>query len=168
MACVYMLTCFSHVQLFATLWTQPTRLLCPRGFSRQEYWNGLPCPPPEDLPDPGIGPESHVSCTGRKVIYHQRFLESQGKQTPRVTLGPTRSKIFTIWPFTENVCRPQPVVQLCKLLSLLYPPIFIDLNPQIYWLHGISYPMVVDIGHFQHPYYRQSCSESVVISLAEC
>ena len=85
-----------------------------------------------------------------------------------VTLGPTRSKIFTIWPFTENVCRPQPVVQLCKLLSLLYPPIFIDLNPQIYWLHGISYPMVVDIGHFQHPYYRQSCSESVVISLAEC
>ena len=24
------------------------------GFSRQEYWRGLPCPPPEDLPDPGI------------------------------------------------------------------------------------------------------------------
>ena len=28
---------------------QPTRLLCPRGFSRQEYWSGLPCPPPGDL-----------------------------------------------------------------------------------------------------------------------
>ena len=28
------------------------------GFSRQEYWNGLPCPPPEDLPKPGIEPES--------------------------------------------------------------------------------------------------------------
>ena len=83
-------------------------------------------------------------------------------------MWPIKPKVFTIWPFTENVCRPQPVVQLCKLLSLLYPPIFIDLNPQIYWLHGISYPMVVDIGHFQHPYYRQSCSESVVISLAEC
>ena len=26
----------------------------PMGFSRQEYWSGLPCPPPEDLPDPGI------------------------------------------------------------------------------------------------------------------
>ena len=26
------------------------------GFSRQEYWSGLPCPPPEDLPDPGIKP----------------------------------------------------------------------------------------------------------------
>ena len=34
----------------------PTRLLCPWGFSRQEYWNGLPCPPPEHLPDPGIEP----------------------------------------------------------------------------------------------------------------
>ena len=32
---------------------QPARLLCPRGFSRQEYWSGLPCPPPGDLPNPG-------------------------------------------------------------------------------------------------------------------
>ena len=33
---------------------QPARLFCPRGFSRQEYWSGLPCPPPEDLPNPEI------------------------------------------------------------------------------------------------------------------
>ena len=33
---------------------QPARLLCPWGFSRQEYWSGLPCPPPGDLPNPGI------------------------------------------------------------------------------------------------------------------
>ena len=32
---------------------QPARLLCPWGFSRQEYWSGLPCPPPGDLPDQG-------------------------------------------------------------------------------------------------------------------
>ena len=31
------------------------------GFSRQEYWSGLPCPPPGDLPDPGIEPESLMS-----------------------------------------------------------------------------------------------------------
>ena len=31
---------------------------CPQGFSRQEYWSGLPCPSPGDLPDPGI---EHVS-----------------------------------------------------------------------------------------------------------
>ena len=34
------------------LW--PARLLCPWDFFRQEYWSGLPFPPPEDLPDPGI------------------------------------------------------------------------------------------------------------------
>ena len=37
---------------------QPVRLLCPWGFSRQEYWSGLSCPPPGDLPDPGIKPRS--------------------------------------------------------------------------------------------------------------
>ena len=37
---------------------QPSRLLCPWGFSRQEYRSGLPCPPPEDLPNPGIEPRS--------------------------------------------------------------------------------------------------------------
>ena len=37
---------------------QPARPLCPWGFSRQEYWSGLPCPSPEDLPVPGIEPGS--------------------------------------------------------------------------------------------------------------
>ena len=31
---------------------------CPWGFSRQEYWSGLPCPPPGDLPNPRIKPRS--------------------------------------------------------------------------------------------------------------
>ena len=37
---------------------QHARLLCPWGVSRQECWSGLPCPPPEDLPNPGIEPGS--------------------------------------------------------------------------------------------------------------
>ena len=37
---------------------QLTRLLCPWGFSRQEQWHRLPCPPPGDLPNPGIKPRS--------------------------------------------------------------------------------------------------------------
>ena len=36
----------------------PTRLPCPPGFSRQEYWSGLPCPPPRGLPNPRIKPRS--------------------------------------------------------------------------------------------------------------
>ena len=41
-----------------TPWTIAPRFLCPCGFSRQEYWSGLPCPPPGDLPNPGIEPRS--------------------------------------------------------------------------------------------------------------
>ena len=37
---------------------QPARLLCPWGLSRQEYWSGLPCPPPGNFPNPGIKPMS--------------------------------------------------------------------------------------------------------------
>ena len=39
---------------------QPIRLLCPWGFSRQDYWSGLPCLPPGDLPNPGIKPRSLI------------------------------------------------------------------------------------------------------------
>ena len=51
----------SHVQLFATLWTVAHQAPLSVGFSRQEYWSGLLCPPPDDLPNPGIEPESPVS-----------------------------------------------------------------------------------------------------------
>ena len=48
----------SHVQLFATLWTVAYQAFPSMGFSRQEYWSGLPFPSPGDLPDPGIKPRS--------------------------------------------------------------------------------------------------------------
>ena len=56
-----MLSCFGHVQLFATLWTVALQVLLPMGFSRQEYQSGLPCPPPEDLSDPGTKTASLMS-----------------------------------------------------------------------------------------------------------
>ena len=49
---------FSRVRLFATLWTVAHLAPPPMGFSRQEYWSGLPFPSPGDLPDPGIEPRS--------------------------------------------------------------------------------------------------------------
>ena len=53
-----MLSCFSHVQLFATSWTVVCQAPKSMGFSRQEYWSGLPYPPPGILPDSGIKPTS--------------------------------------------------------------------------------------------------------------
>ena len=49
------------------LW--PTRLLCPRGLSRQEHCNAWPCPTPGDVPHPEIL-VSYTSCTGRQLPYH--------------------------------------------------------------------------------------------------
>ena len=58
-ACV--LSCFSCVRLFATLWTAVCQAPLSMGFSRQAYWRGLPCPPPGDLPNLGIEPTSLTS-----------------------------------------------------------------------------------------------------------
>ena len=52
------LSYFSHVRLFVTLWTVALKAPLSMGFSRKEYWNGLPWPSPGDLPDPGIEPVS--------------------------------------------------------------------------------------------------------------
>ena len=56
-----MLSHFSHVQLFATQWTVGRQAPLSMGFSRQEYWSGLPFPAPEDLPNQGIKPLSLMS-----------------------------------------------------------------------------------------------------------
>ena len=55
------LGCFSRFRLFATPWTVVHQAALSLGFSRQEYWSGLPCPPPGGLPDPGIKPASLTS-----------------------------------------------------------------------------------------------------------
>ena len=50
----------SRVQLFVILWNVTCQAPLSMGFSKQEYLSGLPCPPPWDLPDPGIEPTSPV------------------------------------------------------------------------------------------------------------
>ena len=51
----------SHALLFKTLWAVVGQAPLSMGFSRQEHWSGLPCPPPRDLPNPGIEPTSLMS-----------------------------------------------------------------------------------------------------------
>ena len=58
LVCACTLSPFSRVQLFVTLRTAALQVPLSMGFSRQEYWSGLPCPPPENLPDPGMEPTS--------------------------------------------------------------------------------------------------------------
>ena len=68
----------------------PTRLLCPWRFSSQEYWSGLPCPSPGDLPDSGIEPESpalqmdslpvELSVSGPTMAPHSLLLSTHSSQ----------------------------------------------------------------------------------------
>ena len=68
------ISCSSHVRFFAN--PQTAACQTPLGFSRQEYWSGLPSPSPGDLPDPGIKPRS---LHGRQILYH---LSHQGSPFP--------------------------------------------------------------------------------------
>ena len=61
--CAGVLSHFIHVRLCATLWAVACQGPLSMGFSRKEYWSGLPCPPPGDLPNPSL-----PHC--RQVLYH--------------------------------------------------------------------------------------------------
>ena len=56
-----MLSPFSFLWLFVTLWAVAHQAPLSMGFSRQEYWSGLPCPSPGDLPNLGTEPASLTS-----------------------------------------------------------------------------------------------------------
>ena len=59
----------SRVRLFATQLIATCQAPVSRDFSRQEYWSGLPCPPPGSLPDSEIEPMSHACCLGRRALF---------------------------------------------------------------------------------------------------
>ena len=54
----------SHVSLLVTPWTVACQAPLSMGFSRQEYWSGLPFPSPGDLPDPGMEPTAPALASG--------------------------------------------------------------------------------------------------------
>ena len=80
----------SRVQLFATPWTVAYHPPLSMGFSRQQYWSGLPFPSPTDLPDPGMEPRSPALQTdalqseppGKSILLNwvKRFKESVHRQ----------------------------------------------------------------------------------------
>ena len=66
------------VQLFVTPWTAACQVPLSMGFSRQEYWSGLPCLPPGDLPSPEIEPRSLTS----PALAHGFFTASATTECP--------------------------------------------------------------------------------------
>ena len=77
--CACVLSHFSCVQPFVTLWTVACQAPLSMEFSRQKYWSGLPCPPPGDLPDPGIEPGPLVS----PAVAGRFFTTAATREAPR-------------------------------------------------------------------------------------
>ena len=86
--CVCVLSCFSRVQLFATLGTIDHQ--SPLGFSRQEYWSGLPFHPPGDLPNPRV----HLTSLMSPPLAGEFFTTSTTWEAPisEITLWESYSK----------------------------------------------------------------------------
>ena len=85
-----------HVWLFAIPWTVDHQVPLSMGFSRQEYWSGLPCSSPGDFPDPGIEPHC------RRILY---CLSHQGssQDIPKDDFKKISSQyIFTMVDEAEN------------------------------------------------------------------
>ena len=84
--CACVLSCFSCVWLFATPWTVAWHAPLSMGFSRQEYWNGLPFPSPGNLPDPGIESTSPALAAGI-FFYHWATWETLPMNTTKISLS---------------------------------------------------------------------------------
>ena len=98
----YVPSCFSCVWLFVTLWTVAHQSPLSMGFSRQQYWSGLPCPSPGDLPNAGIepvSPEASALQVDSLLLSHQGILLSYKKEWNNVTCS---RDYHTEWSQTEK------------------------------------------------------------------
>ena len=97
--------CFTHVRLFATLWTVARQAPLSMGFSRQEYCSGLPCPAPGDLPNLGIKPVSLTSLPGRFSITRVTWEAPLFPQVTYLKLEQCSKSTFTLAIFyVSSVC----------------------------------------------------------------
>ena len=106
------LICFGRVSLFVAPRTTAHRAPLSMGFSRQEYWSGLPCPPPGDLPGPGTEPTSPVSSA---LQADSLPLSPQGSPVRIITQKSASPESI----FSHHVSSPQSF-----LLGLIPSPLF--------------------------------------------
>ena len=107
-------SCFSRVCLFVTLWTVGRQALLSMRFSRQEYWSGLPYPPPGDLPYPGIKSVSLISPALAGGFFFLPLAPPGEPSEPQ---------------FLEHFCTPSYPIQACRHLNWF--PLFATISPQV-------------------------------------
>ena len=105
------------------------RLLCPWGFSRQEYWNGLPCPPPGVLPNPGTEPRSPALQADSSSCDPPGKPKNTGVGTQSCSLGSSQprsqtrvsfvaGRFFTNWATREALISYTPIQNLKVFLKI--------------------------------------------------
>ena len=94
----------SHVRLFATPWTVACLAPLSMGFSRQEYWSGLPCPPPGDLPDPGIESTS----PGFPALADRFFTTEPPGKSHKHEAAFLNLCVYLFWPVPRFYCSHPP------------------------------------------------------------
>ena len=123
-----MLSCFSCVWLFVTPWTVAHQAALSTWFSREEYWSGLPCPPPGDLPTPRIEPMTLTSpALAGGFFTTSASWEAQGlADPPKIRWKYLAMKSFQgrlsiaspLWP--SDAIEPTLSSQLSKIIIYFY------------------------------------------------
>ena len=102
----HVLSCFSRVRLFVTLWTVAHQAPLSIGFSRGECWSGLPCSPPGDLPHPGMEPTSRAP----PALQADSLPVSHWESPNRLVTFPDHGEV--------SLCRGQPMASSSTLLTV--------------------------------------------------
>ena len=118
----------SHVRLFATPWTVAYQAPPSMGFSRQEYWGGLPFPSPGDLPNPGIEP-------GSPALQTDTLLSEPPGKPNQFSSVQSLSRVWCLWSHESQHARP-------PCLSPT-PGVHPDSRPSSQWCHPDSSSSVV-------------------------
>ena len=91
--------CFSRIQLCVILWTVARQAPLSMGFSREEYWIGLPFPPPGDLPDLRIESTSPTSpALAGRLFTTSATWEAQSTWYFQAVSHPSTNQAQTCWP----------------------------------------------------------------------
>ena len=126
----------SHVQLFVIPWPVACQAPLSMGFSRQKYWSRLPCPPPGDLPNPGIEPRSPASWADALLS------ELSGK--PKNTGVGSLSLLQGIFPIQESNWGLLHCRQILYQLSYQGSP----QNCYINWVYSCTLALFPSSDHF--------------------
>ena len=120
----------SRVRFFVTPWTVARQAPLSMGFSRPEYWSGLPCPPPEDLSDPEIKPTCLLHY--RQILYHWATGEAlKMKQITWIVLYLWKSlPVNTIWIQCQWEVSQIPWERAlnCRIQAIFWDPHEIPVN----------------------------------------